>query len=113
MGLPGGRRQLLSSSFTASTSCTLFRFPAIKRPLPSTKGALAGSVAFPAGMGSRLGGVDDALAGTPMAKAGAQAEGADVCAGGQESPLGHAPPSDDLTLSGRRVSIHSGGPYER
>jgi hypothetical protein len=112
MGLLGGGSQLLPRSFASGTPGAFFGFPAIKRPLPSAEGTLAGSFAFAAGMGSRFGGVDKACAATPMAKAGTKAEGADVRAGGQWCPLGQAPASGDSTLSGRRVPIDDRGPCE-
>jgi len=78
IGLPRGRRQLLPRSLAPGTPGTFFGLPVIKGPPPPTEGTLAGCIAFSAGMGSRLRGVDSARATAPMAEARAQAKWADV-----------------------------------
>ena len=84
MGLLGPHHELLLESSAARIQSALFRLLALQGPPPSTEGTLSGSFAFLAGPGTGPSGSEGARTVISMAEAGAEAEGADVCAGGQD-----------------------------
>ncbi len=75
-------------------------------PITATEGTLPGAIAFAAGARIRAGPAKDARAVTPVAEAGAEAEGADVRAGSQGRPLGQAP-DDRRTLTESWIGMWS------
>lgn len=83
MSLPVSQHHPLVGLTTAWILGALFGLLTFNGPLTSTEGTLPGAFAFPARARPGPRDAEDACATTPMAQAGAEAEGADVRAGGQ------------------------------
>ena len=90
MGLLGPHHHLLLGSIAALTLGVLVRLVILPRSRASAKGTLPGAGAFLAGTGMGPGGAEDTCAAAPMAEARAQAEGADIGAGGKIRHYGAA-----------------------